>query len=246
MTETDAPSRQSQSDAPLDLAERGANDQRLDERLYMQLLVMSGCSDTTPLVTALRDAGVTGALYADMHDPYGVALLTISGDPEYFIGGLRRLLHEPPFAALKVKPRMTMLGRTYALGYEADLHETLFHRPMRTALNPDWPWAIWYPLRRNGAFEQLGPEQQREILMEHGRIGMGFGRADLAHDVRLACHGLDPNDNDFVVALVGKQLHPLSAIVQAMRRTTQTSQYLDRLGPFFVGRAIWQAPNSRG
>jgi hypothetical protein len=26
-----------------------------------------------------------------------------------------------------------------------------------------------------------------------------------------------------------------------MRKTEQTSQYLDSLGPFFVGRAAWQA-----
>jgi hypothetical protein len=27
-----------------------------------------------------------------------------------------------------------------------------------------------------------------------------------------------------------------------MRKTQQTALYLDRLGPFFVGRAMWQAP----
>jgi hypothetical protein len=26
-----------------------------------------------------------------------------------------------------------------------------------------------------------------------------------------------------------------------MRKTQQTSLYLDRLGPFFVGRAVWKA-----
>ena len=62
----------------------------------------------------------------------------------------------------------------------------------------------------------------------------------LAHDIRLDCHGLDKVDNDFVVGLIGKDLHPLSHIVQSMRRTQQTSLYLERLGPFFVGRAIWQ------
>jgi chlorite dismutase len=66
-------------------------------------------------------------------------------------------------------------------------------------------------------------------------------RADYAHDIRLACHGLDKDDNDFIVGLLGKDLFPLSAIVQAMRKTQQTSLYLERLGPFFVGRAIWQA-----
>ena len=67
---------------------------------------------------------------------------------------------------------------------------------------------------------------------------MAFGSADLAHDVRLACHGLDRDDNDFVIGLIGKELFPLSAVVQAMRRTQQTSLYLDRLGPFFVGRKV--------
>ena len=52
---------------------------------------------------------------------------------------------------------------------------------------------------------------------------MSFGSADLAHDVRLACHGLDKEDNDFVIGLIGKDLFPLSAIVQAMRKTQQTS-----------------------
>jgi chlorite dismutase len=68
---------------------------------------------------------------------------------------------------------------------------------------------------------------------------MTFGAGDLAHDVRLACHGLDRDDNDFVIGLIGKELFPLSAVVQSMRKTQQTSLYLDRLGPFLVGRAVW-------
>ena len=105
-------------------------------------------------------------------------------------------------------------------------------------LNDDWRWAVWYPLRRNGAFEQLQPDEQRRILAEHGAIGKAFGAADYAHDVRLACHGLDRSDNDFVIGLMGRELFPLSAVVQSMRKTQQTSLYLDRLGPFFVGRKV--------
>ena len=45
----------------------------------------------------------------------------------------------------------------------------------------------------------------------------------------------------FIVGLIGKDLYPLSAIVQTMRKTQQTSLYLERLGPFFVGRALWQS-----
>jgi chlorite dismutase len=52
---------------------------------------------------------------------------------------------------------------------------------------------------------------------------------------------LDKNDNDFVIGLLGRELYPLSAVIQTMRKTKQTSQYLESLGPFFIGRAIWQA-----
>jgi chlorite dismutase len=44
-----------------------------------------------------------------------------------------------------------------------------------------------------------------------------------------------------VIGLVGAELHPLSVIIQRMRKTKQTSLHLDRLGPFFVGRVAWQA-----
>jgi chlorite dismutase len=70
---------------------------------------------------------------------------------------------------------------------------------------------------------------------------MEFGRAGYATDIRLACHGLDKNDNDFVIALLGRELYPLSACVQAMRKTKQTAHYLESLGPFFIGKAIWQS-----
>jgi chlorite dismutase len=44
-----------------------------------------------------------------------------------------------------------------------------------------------------------------------------------------------------VIGVLGKELYPLSALIQAMRKTKQTSQYLESLGPFFVGKVIWQS-----
>jgi Chlorite dismutase len=220
---------------------KGGQPQRADTRLFMQLLVFGGCSESSSLSDSLERAGLAGVLYEDVNDPNGVALLTFSDDPAMFLDRVRPLLKQAPFASLVQKPEYTMLGRTYSLGYEPDLIDILLHRPRRTVLNREWPWAIWYPLRRSGRFAQLPIEEQRVILAEHGAIGMSFGAADLAHDIRLACHGLDKDDNDFVIGLIGKDLYPLSAIVQAMRKTQQTSLYLERLGPFFVGRAIWQS-----
>jgi hypothetical protein len=229
---------------PPDLSEKGGLKdgvrQRSDARLFMQLLAFGGCDDARAVARQLAGAGIEGVVYEDLNDPRGVAVLAVERSPEGFVERLRPALKSGACAALTLKPENTMFGRTYALGYEPDLNETLIERPRRTVLNPAWPWAIWYPLRRNGRFARLTEQKQRTILAEHGSIGMAFGAADYAHDIRLACHGLDRDDNDFVIGLIGKELFPLSAVVQSMRKTQQTALYLDRLGPFFVGRAIWQ------
>jgi chlorite dismutase len=228
-----------------DVAEHGRSadgeSTSLDRRLYMQLHAYGGALDTGPLVAALEGQGITGTLYEDVNDPTGVALLTLSESPDAFVTQYRAFLRSAPFGELEPKPDLTMLGRTYAIGYEQDLEETLVARPRRRVLDPALPWAIWYPLRRSGSFEQLSRGEQDTILMEHGGIGMAFGRAGLGFDIRLACHGLDREDNDFVVGLLGPELHPLSIIVQRMRKTKQTSLHLERLGPFFVGRVAWQS-----
>lgn len=229
----------------VDISEKGRSKDgqtlSLDRRLFMQLLAFSGCRDVRPLIDALEAHGVAGVLYENLNDPFGVGLLTMSPEPDHFLTTVRAMLQAEPFAALTPQPAYTLFGRTYAIGYEDDLEEVLLRRPRRYVCNPDWPWAIWYPLRRTGAFEQLSADEQRTILMEHGGIGRAYGRADHAHDVRLACHGFDPHDNDFIVGLLGKDLYPLSAIVQRMRKTKQTAQYLNQIGPFFVGKAVWQS-----
>jgi chlorite dismutase len=230
---------------PPDISEKGGikdgQQQRADQRLFMQFFAFGGCENTRPLIEALDASGIGGVLYEDVNDPRGVGLLTLSEDPDFFLDRVRPLLNGPAFRPLVQKPEHTMLGRTYAIGYEPDLIDVLLYRPRRTVLNRDWRWAVWYPLRRSGKFAQLPAEEQRTILAEHGAIGISFGLADYAHDIRLACHGLDKDDNDFVIGLIGKELYPLSAIVQTMRKTQQTSLYLERLGPFFVGRAVWQS-----
>jgi chlorite dismutase len=211
-----------------------------DRRLFMQLLAFGGAPDSATLARALEEAEVPGVLYEDINDPYGIALLTFGENPDAILTDLRPFLRQAPFSELTPKPEYTMLGRTYAIGYEPDLIEALIDRPRQRVCDPALPWAIWYPLRRSGSFEQLPREEQDVVLMEHGGVGMAFGRAGLGYDVRLACHGLDKHDNDFVIGLLGPELHPLSVIVQRMRKTKQTSLHLERLGPFFVGKAVWR------
>ncbi|WP_432798727.1 chlorite dismutase family protein [Poriferisphaera sp. WC338] len=225
----------------VDLNEKGAQGAKSDRRMYMQLLVFTGTVDEGALIEGLKKNRIEGALYADVNDPYGYGLLTMSEKPGFFAGKLRDFLRGELFDQLMLRDEYVMFGRTYSLGYEPDLNEVLLDRPRRYVRDKDWPWAVWYPLRRAGSFEQLSGEEQMAILREHGGIGFSYGRAGVARDVRLACHGMGGEDNDFVIGLIGQELHPLSALVQRMRKTKQTSQYLEELGPFFVGKVLWQS-----
>lgn len=224
------------------------NPQYLDTRLFMQLLVFEVDPDMAPraaaesVAMAMRERGQSAVLYADVNNPRGVGLLTWTEDPADFVTKVGDALAVESLDALELLPDLTMLGRTYSTGYEPDLRFWMLDRPRETALNEAWPWAVWYPLRRSGAFAQLEGHERAAILKEHGTIGRAYGEKDLAHDIRLACHGLDTNDNEFVIGLMGKDLHPLSHIVQRMRSTRQTSEFIEQMGPFFVGHVITRVP----
>ena len=224
---------------PPDISEKGADGQSSDRRLFMQLLAFADCPDPGELIDAAKEHGLNATVYEDVNDPTACAMLTWTEEASDFVTKVRPAVQSLQDAV--INPEFTMLGRTYSLGYEPDLSETLIDRPIRTATNPDWPWAVWYPLRRKGEFSRLDRETQMNILKEHGIIGMGFGAGDYGHDIRLASHGLDANDNDFTIALIGKQLAPLSKLVETMRKTQQTALYIEHLGPFFVGHAVWRS-----
>jgi chlorite dismutase len=228
-----------------DMRERGGlidgKPQMLDKRLFMQLLAFGGCANPAAPAEALRKSGIEGVLYADINDPRGIALLTFSEDETHFATAVRALLNEKPFGDYALKPEYSMFGRTYTIGYEPKLEDHLIHRSRRVALDPETEWAVWYPLRRKGEFNKLPREEQRPILGEHGTIGKAYGLAGLASDIRLACHGMDKNDNDFVIGLHGKRLAPLSKLVERMRKTVQTSSYMEKMGPFFTGRIVWRS-----
>ena len=48
--------------------------------------------------------------------------------------------------------------------------------------------------------------------------------------------------NEFVIGIIGPDLYPLSKLIKDMRATVQTSEYIKDMGPFFIGRVIYQAP----
>ncbi len=246
MSEHSAPVHAPQ-ETPLDIREFGAarstgEAQISEKRLYGQLQVFGSCHNPEALAAALKSSGLECVLYLDVNDPYGVGIFVLVEDPSVFTGRYRELLNQEPFISLQQKPEFTMLGRTYSTGREQDLEDWLLKKPKRNALNQKWPWAVWYPLRRKSEFELLTKPEQGKILGEHAMIGMTYGKAGFASDIRLACYGLDKNDNEFVLGLLGPELYPLSRLVQDMRKTQQTAKYIESLGPFFVGKVYWQSP----
>jgi hypothetical protein len=213
--------------------------QSANRRLFMQLVVFdlpASEAEETPraVAAALAERKIPAVLYADVSDPRGAGLLTWSEDPSHFVGRVRPLFSSL-LARATIRNDFSMIGRTYATGHEPDLLDALLARPVRNALDASSPWHVWYPLRRSGAFARLEPPAVAELMREHAMIGHAYGQQELAHDIRLACHGLDAKDNEFIIGLVGHDLHPLSHLVQAMRKTKQTSEYIVQMGPFFVG-----------
>jgi chlorite dismutase len=171
----------------------------------------------------------------DAQSPRGIGLLVWDEDPARIVTHVRQVMNADGVAQCAPREGWSMMGRTYGTGHEPDLEWSLLRRPVENVLNEAHAWHVWYPLRRTAEFARLDPHDQSQILREHAQIGMAYGAQELAHDVRLACHGLDAADNEFVIGLVGRSLHPLSHLVQAMRKTRQTSEYIAKMGPFFVG-----------
>jgi chlorite dismutase len=215
---------------------RGDVRQALDQRLFMQLLVFeAGRTGADSIASRFREAHVPVVVYADLMAPESLGVLTWSQDPAHFVQAVRPLLQDD---GLKPRRDYGMFGRTYATGHEPDLEHALLRRAIENVLREDHRWHVWYPLRRSGEFARLEPHDQGQILREHAQIGMAYGAQELAHDIRLACHGLDAADNEFVIGLVGRELHPLSHLVQTMRKTRQTSEFIVKMGPFFVGHVL--------
>lgn len=227
---------------PVDLRETGApidgEPQVSDLRLFFQLHVFERCLYPDVIIDMIKSQTPTAVFYDDLNNPAGLGVLLVAEDPASLMhqsGGLRSL-QDKSTSQLSYRPEMTMTGRTYSSGREPNLEEWLINKPLQNVFNADFPWAIWYPLRRNPEFYRLEHSERGRILGEHAMLGRSYAAGGHASDIRLACFGLDTNDNEFVIGLVGPELYPLSRLIQDMRQTEQTTKYIESLGPFFVGK----------
>lgn len=227
---------------PVDILEKGApkdgKPQTSNRRLYFQLQCVHGRVSSESLDKELKNSKLDYVLYRDMNDPYGHGIVLMAENPEIFVQAGRKFFESKVFKEVELKQEMTMVGRTYSMGREPDLDDWMLNKYRRNALNGKYPWAVWYPLRRKPEFALLTREEQGKILMEHAQLGQVYGMSGFAFDIRLACYGIDKQDNEFVIGLVGEELYPLSRLIQDMRKTQQTSKYIQSLGPFFVGHVF--------
>ena len=243
MNNPETTSETNQSDGNIDLSEKGRSPEgkpvSLDRRLFMQFMAFRN-ANLNFLVEQFEKISAQAVIYQDLSDARSIGIMVYCEDPGYIVDQIQPILNRTELADMEYREEFTMVGRTYSIGYEADLQDVLINRPARRVCDKSTPWAVYYPVRRSGAFERQPREEQRKMLMEHGGIGHAYGKAGFATDIRLAGHGLNKDDNDFIIGLLGKELFPLSALVQHMRRTRQTSEFIEKMGPFFVGRAVWQ------
>ena len=138
---------------PVDLREIGApidgEPQISDQRLFFQLHVFEGCLDPRFITETLEKGNLDAVVYDDLNHPTGSGVLFIAQDPAMLMTASRTLLLKAQeIPDLLYRSEMTMTGRTYSSGREPNLEEWLLNKPRQNVLNPDLPWAIWYPLRR--------------------------------------------------------------------------------------------------
>jgi chlorite dismutase len=239
--------------SPPELREVGAPDsitgerQFMTRRLYMQLRVLDvdlSKMELTKFLETLKTllSSMPSVMYMDAVSNNSVGVLIWSEDPSDFVTRLNPILSNKSLAPyFTERSGWTMFGKTYSNGHEKDLEEFLFKKPIRNATRDDWDWGIWYPLRRKGPFYIQPPEDQCSMLLTHAAIGKAFSDLNAAHDIRLKSFGMDPDDNEYIVGLVGDDFHGLSRVVEEMRKTKHTAEYLESLGPFFVGKKVWKS-----
>src|SRR5262245_61498636 len=97
----------------LDLREKGGHrdgtQQTSERRLFVQFMAFGECEDPAAVGRGLESAGLTGAVYADVHDPRGIGVVVLDENPEVFVTALRELWLKPPLASLRVRPEHALL-----------------------------------------------------------------------------------------------------------------------------------------
>jgi chlorite dismutase len=210
-----------------------------DNTLFVQLQVfdIEPAAGPRAIVSALsrrlREKRIDGVIYGDANDHRGIGLLTWASDPAAILENVHALLGGKRFSALTPRPGWVMFGRVSGESAEG-LPDVVLHAEQR--------WATWYPMRNKAEWGTLDQAKKAAAQKEHGAVAKEFVDSDKVSYVRLSCNGLDPEDNDHIFGLTATSLEDISLLQEAMRGTSQIANYVDKIGPVFVGRKVWQNP----
>lgn len=210
-----------------------------DNTIFVQLQVfdIEPAAGPRAMVSALsrrlREKRIDAVIYGDANDHRGIGLLTWAADPTQILDNVHALLGGKRFSALTPRPGWAMLGRVSGDAAEG---------APDILLDANQRWAAWYPVRNKPEWGTLDAKAKGEVHEEHGGVAKEFIDGGRVSYVRLSCHGIDPEDNDHIFGLTSESLADISLLQEAMRGTRQIATYVDKMGPIFVGRKIWQNP----
>jgi len=213
-----------------------------DNTLFLQLQVfdIEPAAGPRAMVSALsrrlREKRIDGVIYGDANDHRGIGLLTWATNPGDILDNVHALLGGKRFSALTPRPGWVMFGR---VGSDQPYGTTV-----ETLLNGSQSWAVWYPVRNKPEWGSLDAGSQQSVHDEHIEAAKSFIAEGRVSYARLACHGLDPEDNDYISYMAAADLGDISSLAEAIRGTAQVSTHTDKMGPVFVGRKIWQNPEA--
>ena len=231
---------------PIDVNEYGGKKdgerQAMNRRLFMQLLVFDAPAGEAAdeigkdLAAQLRHNAIAGVVYADASSPRGLGLLTWSEDPAHFVQAVR-----PLFAR-----RLAAQGGPAPAVRDARPH--LRHGP-RAGPRARAP-APRHP-ERDERRSTRGTSGTRSAARARSRGSTRRSRAASCASTRRSASptarpswrttsasratGSTPRTTSSSSASSGASSTRFSHLVQTMRKTRQTSEYIAKMGPFFVG-----------
>lgn len=223
--------------------------EQMNERLYVQLRVLDFTSaqgreeGLMAAEAALKRSALQFVVYKDVCSSTALGVLCWTKDPHQLATEFNDLIcslicvHDGVIAA-EERSGWSMFGRTYSAGHEISLKDALFDRPIRHIKDSNCQYAVWYPMRRKATFYTQPPEDRCSMLLSHAAIGKSYSDIGAVHDVRLKCFGMDPHDNEFVIGLVSSNINSISRVVEDMRATRHTAEFVESLGPFFTGLRV--------
>ena len=208
----------------------------------MKFTAFGGCADPQAAVAALAEDGVEGALYVDANDPQGIGLIVAAEDPGLLRDDAARAVQPPAVRGVHAQARVRH-ARPHVLDrLRARSRGHAVHEAARQDAEPREPLGrVVSAAARRRSFRRCRPIISAASWPSTARSRNATAPAGMPPTCASRATASTRTTTTSSSACSARTCIRLSAVVQEMRKTEQTAQYLDSLGPFFVGKAVWQA-----